>query len=50
VQGSRLCVREEGCCSINIPHPERIKENERGGSCTTHEGVEGCIQGFGAET
>ena len=27
VQGSRLCVRDEGCCSTelsNIPHPERI--------------------------
>ena len=30
VQGSRLCVRYEGCCttrsfqSCNIPHPERI--------------------------
>jgi len=22
--GSRQCVRDEGCCSSNIPHPERI--------------------------
>ena len=24
MQVSRLCVRNEGCCSRNIPHPERI--------------------------
>ena len=24
VQGNRLCVRDEGCCSSNIPHSERI--------------------------
>ena len=23
VQGSKLCVRNEGCCSRNIPHPGR---------------------------
>ena len=24
VQESRLCVRDERCCSNNLPHPERI--------------------------
>jgi len=24
MQGSRLCVRDEGCCSSNIPHSWRI--------------------------
>ena len=24
VQGSRLCVRDEGCCASNIPHSERM--------------------------
>ena len=46
MQGSRLCVRDEGCCSKNIPHPGRIKENEMGGSCGTYGGEERCIQGL----
>ena len=24
MQGNRLCVRDEGCCASNIPHPECI--------------------------
>jgi len=24
VQGSRRCIRDEGCCASNIPHPERM--------------------------
>jgi hypothetical protein len=28
----------------------QIEKNELGGTCSTYEGKEGCIQGFGGET
>jgi hypothetical protein len=36
--------------SLNIVSGDQIKNNEMGGTCSTHGGSKRCIQGFGRES